>query len=151
MGNLTPLLARMKGRHVYLDTNIFIYFLDRNPIFFSGASLFIEAAVSGDIIAHTGDITIAETLVKPYQTDNINMVDNFKAFFTTPDLFSIESHDAGTFELAAELRAKRGMKFVDALHYATALRADCQFFVTNDNGIASSEGMEVISISDFTG
>jgi predicted nucleic acid-binding protein len=38
------------------------------------------------------------------------------------------------------------LKFIDALHCATAIQAGCKFFVTNDGGIQSSDVLEVISV-----
>jgi predicted nucleic acid-binding protein len=146
MGKVDAALAGMSGQRVYLDTNVFVYFLDRNPDFFAVVEAIIEAIESGLIIGYTGDAAIAETFVSPYQTDNLALAASFKAFFKTEDFLSIQPHDAETFDLAAQLRAKRGLKFIDALHYATAIRAGCKFFVTNDGGIQSSEVLEVVSI-----
>lgn len=146
MGKIDDAIARMAGHRVYLDTNVFVYFLDRNPDYFSVVTPIIEAIDSGLIIGYTGDAAIAETLVKPYQTGNLALVANFKAFFSMEDFLSIQPHDAETFDLAAQLRAGRGLKFIDALHYATAIRAGCKFFVTNDTGIQSSDVLEVIAV-----
>lgn len=146
MGKIDDAIARMAGHRVYLDTNVFVYFLDRNPDYFPVVAPIIEAIESGLIIGYTGDAAIAETLVKPYQTDNLALAASFKAFFRTEDFLSIQPHDAETFDLAAQLRAKRGLKFIDALHYATAIQAGCKFFVTNDGGIQSSDALEVVSV-----
>ena len=146
MGKIDDEIARMAGHRVYLDTNVFVYFLDRNPDYFSVVAPIIEAIDSGLIIGYTGDAAIAETLVKPYQTGNPALVASFKAFFSMEDFLSIQPHDAGIFDLAAQLRAKRGLKFIDALHYATAIQAGCKFFLTNDGGIQSSDVLEVISV-----
>ena len=146
MGKIGDAIARMAGHRVYLDTNFFVYFLDRNPDYFPVVAPIIEAIESGLIIGCTGDAAIAETLVKPYQTDNLALAASFKAFFRTEDFLSIQLHDAETFDLAAQLRAKRGLKFIDALHYATAIQAGCKFFVTNDGGIQSSDVLEVVSV-----
>lgn len=146
MGKIADAIARMAGHRVYLDTNVFVYFLDRNPNYFPVVAPIIEAIESGLIIGYTGDAAIAETLVKPYQTDNLALAASFKAFFRTEDFLSIQPHDAETFDLAAQLRAKRGLKFIDALHCATAIQAGCKFFVTNDGGIQSSDVLEVVSV-----
>ncbi|MDP2879900.1 MAG: type II toxin-antitoxin system VapC family toxin [Sulfuricella sp.] len=146
MGKIDDAIARMAGHRVYLDTNVFVYFLDRNPDYFPVVAPLIEAIESGLIIGYTGDAAIAETLVKPYQTDNLALAASFKAFFRTEDFLSIQPHDAETFDLAAQLRARRGLKFIDALHCATAIRAGCKFFVTNDGGIQSSDVLEVVSV-----
>jgi predicted nucleic acid-binding protein len=150
MGKIDEAVARMAGHRVYLDTNVFVYFLDRNPDYFPVVAPIIEAIESGLIIGYTGDAAIAETLVKPYQTDNLVLAASFKAFFRTEDFLSIQPHDAETFDLAAQLRAKRGLKFIDALHYATAIQAGCKFFVTNDGGIQSSDVLEVVSVKILT-
>jgi predicted nucleic acid-binding protein len=149
MGKIDAALARMVGHRVYLDTNVFIYFLDRNPDFFSVVHPIITAVESGLIIGYTGDAAIAETLVKPYQTGNLALVTSFKEFFSMENFLTIQPHDAATFDLAAQLRAARGLKFIDALHYATAIRTGCKFFITNDGGIQSSDALEVVVVKNL--
>lgn len=147
MGTIEETLKRLQGHKVYLDTNVFIYFLDRNPDYFRLAAPIIEAVESGLIIGCTGDVSIAEILVKPYQSGNLELVASIKAFFRMENFLSISSHDAETFDLAAQLRAKYNQKFIDALHYATAIRAGCTFFITNDSGIRSGNALDVILLS----
>lgn len=53
MGTVEKLLERLSGQKVYLDANIFIYFLDRNPLFFDSVAPIVEAAESGVIIGCT--------------------------------------------------------------------------------------------------
>jgi predicted nucleic acid-binding protein len=149
MGTIEKLLCQLHGRHVYLDTNILIYFLDKNPDYFPVAAAVIESIESGSIAGYTGDAVIAEILVKPYQSGNIELVSSIKAFFNTENFLTICRHDAESFDLAAQLRAKYSQKFIDALHYATAIRAGCQAIITNDNGIRTSERLEVISLSKY--
>lgn len=150
MGKIDLAISRMTGHRVYLDTNVFVYFLDRNPDFFPVAGPIMKAIESGLIIGCTGEAAIAETLVKPYQTGNLAMVASIKAFFRMDDFLSIYPHDAEAFDLAAQLRARRGLRFIDALHYATAIRADCRVFLTNDLRIQSSDALEVLSIKTMT-
>jgi predicted nucleic acid-binding protein len=60
MGKIDAALARMSGQRVYLGTNVFVYFLDRNPDFFTVVESIIEAIDSGLIIGYTGDTAIAD-------------------------------------------------------------------------------------------
>lgn len=147
MGKIVPLLARMRGKRVYMDTNIFIYFLEQSEDYYECIAPIIEACEAGKFIGYTGDVAVAETMIQPYREDNLSLVANFKAFFATENFLSIQSHDAAIFDLAAQLRAKRGMKLIDALHYATALKAGCSFLLTNDSGIKSDALIEVIAIN----
>ena len=147
MGTIADTLNRLHGNRVYLDTNVFIYFLDRNPDYFPLVASIIEAVESGLILGCTGEAAIAEILVKPYQSGNLELVANIKAFFRMEDFLSICPHDAETFDLASQLRAKYNQKFIDAMHYATAIRAGCKFIITNDSGIKSNDFLEVILLS----
>jgi predicted nucleic acid-binding protein len=149
MGKITNLFDKLAGQSVYIDTNLFIYFLDQNPKFFSIAVSILEAIESDHFVAYTGDITVAETLVKPYQTDNALMVASIKAFFATDNFISIVSHDSAIFDLAAQIRAKNRMKFPDALHFATAIKTGCHFFISNDTGFRTTDTIKVILINDL--
>lgn len=73
----------------------------------------------------------------------------FKEFFSNDEFITVLSHTKQYFELAAELSPKRGMKLIDALHYATAALAGCTFILTNDQGFASVDSMEVIHLADL--
>lgn len=106
MGSIAELLDRLHGRSVYLDSNVLICFLDRNPDYFALSAAIIEAIESGSIAGYTGDAVVAEILVKPYRTGNIELVSGIKAFFQTEQFLTICHHDADTFDLAAQLRAK---------------------------------------------
>ncbi|MDD5319976.1 MAG: type II toxin-antitoxin system VapC family toxin [Methylococcales bacterium] len=147
MGEIAALLARMCGKRVYMDTNVFIYFLEQSEGYYEIVAPIIEACEAGKFMGYTGDVAVAETMIQPYRQDNLSLVANFKAFFATENFLSIQSHDAAIFDFAAQLRAKRGMKLIDALHYATALKAGCSFFLSNDAGIKSDAIMEVIAIN----
>ena len=139
-------LGRIRGQRVYVDTNVFIYFLDKNDKYFGVVLPFFDQFNARQSLAHTGDAVVAETLYKPYQADDALRVSEFKEFFAQEEFITVLPHTKKVFELAAELSPKRGMKLIDALHYATAVLAGCKFFLTNDQGFASSAGLEVIQL-----
>jgi predicted nucleic acid-binding protein len=151
MGTISPAgadaLERVKGQRVYIDTNIFIYFLERHEQYFGIVASFFQIFNDGLSIAYTGDAVIAETLYKPYQIDDALRISEFKAFFGDEEFITVLPHTKKVFELAAELSPKRGMKLIDALHYATAALAGCRFMLTNDLGFKSSDNLEVIHLN----
>lgn len=149
MGKVEWLVDKIAGQSVYIDTNLFIYFLDQNTAFFPVSADILQAVEQGKFFAFTGDITVAEALVKPYQINNLSLISAFKSFFFADNFLSIVSHKADTFDLCAQLRAKYKMKFADALHYASAIKSGCKFFITNDKGIRSTNELEVILISEL--
>jgi predicted nucleic acid-binding protein len=149
MDKITHTLSRIRGQRVYVDTNVFIYFLERHDRYFESVVPFFQLFNDGLSIAYTGDAVVAETLYKPYQVNDTLRVSEFKEFFSNDEFITVLPHTKKVFELAAELSPKRGMKLIDALHFATAALAGCKFILTNDQGFTSSESMEVILLDDL--
>jgi predicted nucleic acid-binding protein len=149
MDKITHTLSRVRGQRVYVDTNVFIYFLERHDRYFESVVPFFQLFNDGLSLAYTGDAVVAETLYKPYQVNDTLRVSEFKEFFNNDEFITVLPHTKKVFELAAELSPKRGMKLIDALHYATAALAGCKFILTNDQGFTSSDSMEVILLDDL--
>src|SRR5471030_700320 len=149
MGQVTSAIATMRHQKIYLDTNVFIYFLEPHPVFFPVAAAFMHAIHAKTLQGYTGELTVAETLVAPYRANDNKLVSDVKRFFRAKDFLSVLPHDAPTFDTAAQLRARQHLKFIDALHVATAMRSACKFFVTNDRAIQSSNRLNVILLSDL--
>lgn len=149
MDKISDALARIQGRRVYIDTNIFIYFLERHDRYFDAVLQFFQLFNKGQSLAYTGDAVVAETLYKPYQLNDAVRVSEFKEFFSHDEFITVLPHTKKEFHLAAELAPKHGMKLIDALHYATASLAGCKFILTNDQGFASSDAIEVIRLDQL--
>lgn len=147
---LAAQLAKMRGHKVYFDTNIIIYVINNTLEFVDVCIPFFEAIENGDIIGCSSDVTVAELLVKPMQTNDMLAISNIKAMFDVGGYFETFTHDRATFELAAHIRATKGLKFIDALHTATAINKGCGFIVTNDKPLARKvAGIEAVDIKDF--
>ncbi len=149
MDKIKLMLARVQGQRVYIDTNIFVYFLEKHDHYFDLVLPFFQLFNQGLSLAYTGDTAVAETLYKPYQVDDVLRVNEFKAFFSDDEFITVLPHTTKVFELTAEIAPKQKMKLIDALHYATALAAGCQFLLTNDAGFTSSSRIEVIQLRDL--
>ena len=149
MGEVGVGLATMWGRRVYIDANAFIYFLDRHPAYIERVTPFFEAAYEGRVVAVSGDVAVAEVMVGPYRTGDEELIRGTSAFFETRNLIDIRSHTARDFDEAARLRGARGLALVDALHLATARRAQCDYLLTNDPRLPSIPGLEVVRITDL--
>lgn len=149
MDKIKTTLSRIQGQRVYIDTNIFVYFLEQHERYFDTVVPFFQLFDDGLSLAYTGDAVVAETLYKPYRVDDVVRVGEFKSFFGNDEFITVLPHTTKVFELAAELSPKRGMKLIDALHYATAVIAGCSFILTNDAGFTSSGEVEVIYLQDL--
>lgn len=148
MDKINESLDQFIGRSVYIDANIFIYFLDGNEPSLSMVSPFLEKVMMGEIIGYTGDAAIAEVMVYPYKLGNLAVIEKFKAFFAQDDFLTILNHDSKSFDLASSISGTKGMKLVDSLHMATALKSNCDYLITHDKGIKSVDGIKIIQLSE---
>ena len=85
-------------------------------------------------------------MVGAYKNADPTLATRFKLFFSQRNFLTIATHDAQTFDAAAQLVAKGGLKFIDALHIATAVQSQCGYFVTNDKGIKSDAFINVVQL-----
>ena len=148
---MNAILARIQGRRVYIDANVFVYFLEKHEQYFEVVLPFFQLFSQGLSLAYTGDAAVAEVLYKPYQADDLFRVNEFKAFFGDEEFMTVLPHTTKVFELTAEIAPKQKMKLIDALHYSTALMAGCQFILTNDAGFKSKSNtnIEVIQLREL--
>ena len=147
MGKIEKIIASIAGGRVYFDTNIFIYFLQNDERFIAHCLPFFLAVENGEIIGVSGDIAIAELLVKPIRENDIVNVERIKSMFGENGFFEAVSHNRETIELAAHIRATQNLKMIDAIHAATAIRAKCSHFITHDGQIyRNTKGIKVIDV-----
>ena len=142
-------MEALTGTRVYLDANVFIYFLDRYPPLTAVVDRLFSLIVSHDVEAVTGQLAVAEVMVGVYRTAEPTAIERAHGFFRTSGMTSIIGHDADAFDVAARLRADRGVPFVDAIHMATALGAGCRYLITNDACMPSIDGLEIVRLQDL--
>lgn len=134
---------------VYLDSNIFIYLLEMHPTFIDVLTelfLFID---SGQLPAVTSELTLAETLVKPTEENNVDLQRTYQSVLQTSNVLQIISINRVILIEAARLRATNKIKLPDAIHLATAIVNHCQAFITNDLLLKNTNNIRIISLSDF--
>lgn len=146
MGTLNQALA---GHKVYLDVNVFIYALEGVEPW---ASLLREAFVSmeaGEWQAVTSELSLAESLVRPFQLGREDLAQVYKAALSPRDHFSLAPVNAPTLISAARLRARHNFKLPDAIHAATALAQGCTAFLTNDAGFRRTPDIQCVLLSEW--
>jgi predicted nucleic acid-binding protein len=133
------------GRHpVYLDTNIFIFALEAEPVFGPACSKLLHAVDTGEILAVTSELTLAEVLVKPLQAGNAELAKRFSSIVAESRL-GLRPVSRSILYRSAEIRALHGGRLADAIHVATAVEAGCGFIVSEDLRIRTPPGLERVS------
>lgn len=145
--DVRSLLDRLRGGRVYFDTNIFIYVLNDTPTWAAPSLMLLEACATRQIAGLTGDVTLAELLVKPLQDNDAAAVAAVKELLVDDGAIQLVSHDRTAFERAARHRARYGLKMVDALQLATAQGAGARCLISNDRQFPPLPDIETVSLA----
>lgn len=141
------MIEAIKGKRVYLDTNIFIYIFEDYPEYQTLVDSLLELIVSDKIDCFTNEITLGELLVHPYKQKNDDAVQQYIEALNDKEFVRLTPATQNTHIKAAQIRAEFGMKYPDALHVAAALLSECDVFLTNDTGIRSVDKIEIVQVS----
>ncbi len=128
---------------IYLDTSVVIYTVQRNPAYATALRPLWEAMLARSVEIVTSELTILECLVAPYRLKDKALEDDYERFFLTPGLRVLEIN-GDVLRQAARMRGDHPpLKVPDAIHGATAVRAGCVSFLTNDQALRNVPGLPV--------
>lgn len=126
---------------VGLDTNLFVYYLDKDSPFYSQAVKIFKTIVEKKINAITSIITLAELLSFRASQPMLDRLEN--ELFLIPQLAVIEvARDIA--KEAGRIRREYGFRLPDSIQLATALHFEAQAFVTNDDNLEKFKELSVI-------
>jgi len=137
---------QLHGKSVYFDANIFIYLLENHSDLGEVCLSIVQSAVDKELDGYSGDLVLAELLVKPLKDNNARAVKAVKDLFSKETRIELLPHKRSTFETAALLRANYKIKLPDALHIATAIENHIEVFLTNDREIPSIPEITVLQL-----
>lgn len=143
------LIESINGKHIYLDTNVWIYAIEAYPDYAELLQQIFAKIDQGELIAVTSELTIAEVLVKPLQDNNQRVVQAYQSILQPSDNVKILPISRQILESAAKLRATTRLKLPDAIHLATALDQEVKTFITNDSGFKAMSTIQVLQLADF--
>lgn len=132
---------------IALDTNLFIYVFKQHSEFGEKAKAILEEIENGFIDAITSSVSLTEILVKPIREGNLTLEKQYKLLFSHFPNLSILPIDNVVAEHAAYLRGKYNIKTSDALIVATALVANADLFITNDQRLEVVKEIQCVSLN----
>jgi len=133
---------------VYLDSNCFIYSVEKIEPYNTLLKPMWVAAKANQFEIVSSELTLLEILTKPLQ-DNDTLLENlFRALLNANEVRLIPTTTA-IWEQATRFRAKTGLKTPDAIHAATALVASSTLFITNDVVFRRISSLPVTILSDY--
>ena len=142
-----PLALPLAGL-IYLDASCLIYSVERVEPYRTLLEPMWQQAQDGNLTIVSSPVLVVEALVKPLQVGNVEIEIQYRELFASNAVRLLEA-SYEVFEDAARLRAETGLKIPDALHAATALRADCALFITNDTDFRRVRGLPIVVLDDL--
>ena len=144
-------VEELQGRRIYIDANVFIYFLDGSTDLAAPATTVLTAARQGRLSAVTGEAVVAEVMVGPYRTRDQMLIRSTREFFAQPHFIEIVGHSTQAWDDTAMLRGSTDVPFIDGLHMATAALARCDAIITHDRRMRPALGVDVIPLAELVG
>ena len=134
----------MDRKKVFLDTNVYIDYLERREGFRAALALFKLSAI-GEIKLAISDLSIANS--KYITRKTIPLETFYSVTARLQKYFSIVSVGSDAVECALALKAK---DFEDALQYYSALQAEADYIVTNNTSdFYFATSIEIIEPDSF--
>ena len=133
---------------VYLDANGLIYSVERVEPYRTLLEPMWQEAQDGNLTVVSSPVLVVEALVKPLRDGNTAIEMQYRELFAAGAVRLLEA-SYEVFQDAARLRAEAGLAIPDALHAATALRAGCALFLTNDADFRRVAGLPVVILDEL--
>lgn len=131
--------TRFHGQRLYLDTNIFIYAIEKGNRWTELLRTLFEAIDRGQIRAVTSELTIAEVLTKPYAVGAEDLIQRYQVVLSGEGALHVVPVDRSVLDFAAQVRAQTHVKLMDAIHIATASDRICDAFLSNDTRLGGGD------------
>ena len=103
----------------------------------------------GDVRAVTSELSLAEALVKPFQDRRADLQAVYIKAISAAPFSEVRPVSRQVLIEAARIRAGQKVNLPDAIHLATAQMAGCGVFLTNDFGLGSFAGLEILRLADL--
>jgi predicted nucleic acid-binding protein len=131
-----------------LPTSGLIYSVERVEPYRTLLEPMWEQAQDGNLTVVSSPILVIEALVKPLRDGNTEIELQYRELFASNAVRLLDA-SYQVFADAACLRAETALKTPDALHAATALRAGCALFITNDTDFRRVQGLPIVVLDDL--
>src|SRR5665213_1192483 len=122
---------------VYLDSMVWIYFLEGNPVFIADATTLMGRLRAGNHTMLSSFLVEAELLVLPKRNGDRFTEASYKRIFSASVVVSIP-YPPPSPDIYAELRAKHRTQPVDTLHATLAAAANSDLLVTEDKKLLAA-------------
>lgn len=121
---------------IYLDANVFIYFIEGEPSVAYPLRDLFEALRRNPLAAVTSELTLAETLAPPRRPGAVPLSakrGRYLDLLLNSRIVRLMPIDRDILIETAELRNVANHRLADAIHVVSAIRSRCRYFVSGDS------------------
>lgn len=136
---------------VYADAQVFIYSVEKHPIYAPLLRPLWQAVDEGRLQVVTCELTLLETLVTPFRNSDAALVSSYEQVFQLDGIRLLPITQPVLREAARLRAAIRTLRTPDAVHAATALTFSCGCFLTNDRMFHRIPGLSAAFLDDARG
>jgi predicted nucleic acid-binding protein len=142
-------LKALNGARLYIDTNVFIYFVEGHPLHLQALDQLFGMIDAGDVQAHTSDLALAELLVRPFREQRADVVAVYDELLGPGSNLRLWPVTRDILRRSAQVRGSVGNRLPDAIHLATAMAARADFFLTADARLRVPEGVRIVLLDEL--
>lgn len=132
-----------------IDTAPLIYFIEKHPTYIDVVREVLRFVDEKVIQGYSASITLTEVLTLPKRTQNTKLAQTYDRYLRRSGNFTLIAITPDIAELAADMRAKYGLKTPDALQIASAMAVGCEAFLTNDKSLLRVTDLKIIVVDDL--
>jgi len=133
-----------------LDTSIWIYHLEANSRYLPLTKEILEGIQKGNWQGVVSTLTLMELTVPAWRQDQGMVARQYEALLINFPNLRVIDVDRRVARNAAQLRARFGVRPVDALLVATCLSCGATAFITNDRSLKQLEqALDVLILDDY--
>ena len=140
------ILDDLRGKKVYLDTNIFIYAVEDVVEYASTVSALFSLIEDGATAAFTSELTLAEVLPKPFEAGRQDIAEVYQEMLRSSSWLSLVPVERSILIEAARLQGALTLRLPDAIHVATALATGCDVLLSNDQRLRAPPGVVLLGL-----
>lgn len=150
MNGQTDLLTNIpRGSKIFLDSMVFIYTVEKNPIYYNISYSLIDGMETGKYLGYTSVMSLIETLAKKDLRTNTTKYDYIAAFFANVNNLTVAKIDHEIAYTTAGLRRNYNISIPDAIQMATAMINTCDLFITNDMVFRTMQPVKTLVLDDI--
>jgi predicted nucleic acid-binding protein len=128
---------------------LFIYHFENHELLGPSAEKLLRGAENGAFHLVTSMLTLLELLVVPKRLGLLSLCQKYRELLDSFPNLSLQPIDREVLEVASDLRAAHTIRTPDAIHLATAIRAQADLFISHDGRLKVVDAIRVVPLEEF--